>query len=75
MVKIFLCVFLGAVYRFYESRRRLFNDARPERIPIVKSVKSKLKKVERRRKVCHIFVVLTYFKFKLFSSTQKEKKF
>lgn len=56
----------GAVHRYYESRRRLFNDSCPSRIPIVSAVKERTRKNERRKKL--------YTKRKAVLKGEKEEK-
>ena len=48
------CVVLhtGAVHRYYESRRRLFNDDKLSRIEKAKETKLKSKKKSYRKTVC-----------------------
>ena len=43
--------FAGAVHRYYESRRRLYNDSRPTRIEIAQIAKRTSKKKEKRKRV------------------------
>lgn len=40
-----------AVHRYYESRRRLFNDSKPERIEKAQEGKGKYKKQVLRKRV------------------------
>ena len=53
----------GAVHRYYESRRRLFNDSRPGRKDTAKEVKERSKKTTLRKKasnsccLCTVIVV------------------
>ena len=42
----------GAVHRYYESRRRLFNDDQPGRKEIAAEVKVKSKRRSLQKKVC-----------------------
>ena len=42
---------LGAVYRYYESRRRIYNDTKPERQEQVAKNKSALQKYLRKKRV------------------------
>ena len=41
----------GAVYRFYESRRRIFNDNKPERREDAVRIRTKARKKEPRERV------------------------
>ena len=47
----------GAIHRYYESRRRLFNDSRPARREKAAETRVKARKQSLRRKVGEIFVV------------------
>ena len=44
--------YLEAVHRFYESRRRLFNDHQPSRRQKAGEVKKKCKKIVQQKKAC-----------------------
>ena len=44
-------VFVVSVHRYYESRRRLFNDSQPARLPKVKQVQNATHKRLMRKKV------------------------
>ena len=48
---------LGAVYCYYESRRRLHNDRKPERQEQVAKNKNALQKYLRKKRVCCLAVV------------------
>lgn len=54
--------FIATVHRYYESRRRLFNDSQPSRVDQVEKVKMNTKKRQQRRKVC-VSVVPEYILF------------
>lgn len=44
--------FVGAVYRYYESRRRRLNDARPQRVPVVEEQKKRAKIRAFQKQAC-----------------------
>ena len=48
-----LDLIVGATHRFYESRRQLFNDSRPQRRAAVQQTKKSLKRKELRKRVYH----------------------
>ena len=52
----------AAVHRFYESRRRIFNDEQPNRIEIAQRNKINARKRIFRKKVL-LFLVYSYSKF------------
>ena len=63
---VFSCViivcYLEAVHRFYESRRRLFNDDQPSRREKAGKVKKKCKKIVQQKKVnVHAYRITYYF--------------
>ena len=65
---VFSCViicYLEAVHRFYESRRRLFNDDQPSRREKAGEVKKKCKKIVQQKKVKVHAYRITYNFFKL----------
>ena len=43
---------VGAVHRFYESRRRLFNDQQPDRMEAANRTKKNSKRTALRKQVC-----------------------
>ena len=52
---------LEAVHRFYESRRRLFNDDRPSRRQKAGEVKKKCKKIVQQKKVkVHAYSIMIF---------------
>ena len=52
--------YTGAIYRYYESRRRLHNDAQPSRLVQVKENESKARRRQSQRNVSPNHVV-SYF--------------
>lgn len=46
------CCIVGAVHRFYESRRRLFNDQQPGRVEAANKTKKNSKLTALRKQVC-----------------------
>ena len=42
---------IGAIYRYYESRRRIHNDSQPERLHVVNLIQKKSRKVALRKQV------------------------
>ena len=42
----------GAIYRYYESRRKCYNDSRPGRILKAAENKVKTRKTQERKRVC-----------------------
>ena len=48
-----------AVHRFYESRRRLFNDDQPSRRDKAEELKKKCKKIGYQKKVINNIIFLT----------------
>ena len=52
VLTMLLCC-LGGVHRFYESRRRIFNDSRPDRQERVKLNLSLKKKRGYQKRVCN----------------------
>ena len=44
-------MYVGAIYRYYESRRHIFNDNQPERVEVVKQMHQKAKCIAYRKKV------------------------
>lgn len=56
-LRMYYNFFVEAVHRFYESRRRIFNDGKPERKESAEKSKRSSKKRERRKRVC-IYVVV-----------------
>ncbi len=47
-----LLLYLGAVHRYYESRRRLYNDNKPGRQEAAKTAKVTARKKERLMLLC-----------------------
>ena len=45
--------YVGAVYHYYDSHRRIFNDSRPDRIKI-KEENDRKTKIRARQKQVHI---------------------
>ena len=45
-------MYIEAVHRYYESRRRIFNDDKPERKEKAMKSKKDSRKKGRRKKVC-----------------------
>ena len=43
---------IGAIHRYYESRRRLFNDEQPNRREAARETKSKSRKTAFQKQVC-----------------------
>lgn len=62
---------IGAVYRYYESRRRIFNDSQPCRRDKVLQVQENTRKKDRQKKV--IFKAVLPLSFMFPSALQKEK--
>ena len=52
----YYCPTIGAVYRYYESRRRAVNDARPERRAAAEAAKKRAKRKQLRQNVGVIFI-------------------
>ena len=50
----YLCYSVGAVYRYYESRRRIVNDAKPVRAEAVRANKQKSRKIALRKQVLFV---------------------
>ena len=48
---MYVLLLIGAVHRYYESRRRLFNDSQPNRVPIVERNKKNAKKKAFQKRV------------------------
>ena len=44
-------IFIGAVYRYYESRRRIYNDSKPSRLAAKKTNEKKNRIRNRQRQV------------------------
>ena len=44
-------IFIGAVYRYYESRRRVYNDSKPSRLAAKKTNEKKNRIRNRQRQV------------------------
>jgi len=54
-------MFVEAVHRYYESRRRIYNDSQPSRSTSAKKVKKTARKKEMRKRVgitVNIFFVM-----------------
>lgn len=47
-----ISTYIEAIHRYYESRRRLFNDEQPGRKDIALKAKREAKKQEKRKRVC-----------------------
>ena len=59
---VIIVCYLEAVHRFYESRRRLFNDDQPSRREKAGKVKKKCKKIVQQKKVnVHAYRITYYF--------------
>ena len=48
---ILYVLLIGAIYRYYESRRRIHNDSQPERLHAVNVMQKKARKVALRKQV------------------------
>ena len=77
---VFSCViivcYLEAVHRFYESRRRLFNDDQPSRREKAGKVKKKCKKIVQQKKVnVHAYRITYFFYYYCCSYTIIERRF
>ena len=69
--------YLGGVHHFYESRRRMFNDSRPDRQERVKLNQSLKKKRGYQKRVCnYIDIGWSYwiYKFSPFKLYQRRGK-
>ena len=49
---------IEAVHRYYESRRRLFNDSKPERRESAAKTKSEQRKKDRRKRVSQLVYIV-----------------
>ena len=63
--KRFFYAYKGSVHRYYESRRRLFNDSKPERVEVALQVQMDARRKERRKRVSvymfvHVYSVKVY---------------
>ena len=54
----FILMYIEAVHRNYESRRRIFNDDKPERKEKAMKSKKDSRKKGRRKKVCIVAKML-----------------
>lgn len=45
------CTLIGAIHRYYESRRRIFNDSQPERQSAADAAKKRAKRKQLRQNV------------------------
>ena len=43
----------GAIYRYYESRRKRFNDAKPSRVAMAAENRKKTRKIQEKKRVWH----------------------
>ena len=50
-------LYSGAVHRFYESRRRLFNDEQPGRVEAANATKKKSKQTTLRKQVIILLLI------------------
>ena len=57
-LKLILCDFVGALYRYWESHKRTVNDSRPDRAEAVEQNKKKLKRKSHQRGVCILIFIL-----------------
>lgn len=53
--------FAEAVHRYFESRRRVYNDEKPNRLEIVEKQKKEIKEKNRQRQVGDMFLSLLQF--------------
>ena len=62
MPEIKVCFTLAAVHRYYESRRRAYNDAKPERAEVVRRNCMNSATANRKKRVC-VIGMLAYASF------------
>ena len=71
IICMYVCMYIGSVHRYYESRRRFFDDNKPDRIPQASKVQKEARKGERRKRVSPFFLIKVLLVF--FSSTRAVK--
>ena len=62
MPEIKVCFTPAAVHRYYESRRRAYNDAKPERSEVVRRNRMNSATANRKKRVC-VIGMLAYASF------------
>ena len=55
-LSLFFYLFVGALYRYWESRRRIVNDSRPDRADAVEQNKKNARRKSHQTRVCYFCV-------------------
>jgi len=58
-LSLFFYLFVGALYRYWESRRRIVNDSWPDRADAVEQNKKNARRKSHQIRVCYIFVLIS----------------